>query len=158
MAEKASGTRECPFCKEEIKATALRCKHCLADIPSTMPEHGGVCPWCKETINPEALRCPHCQADLAPGGGALVLGGRPPLRRAFGRQVAASSARATRGTPLRRVSLADLAAQPGEPDGNPCNCWLSFTEADGSVYDLYGCFGGVCVYVAHATSPYGVFE
>lgn len=25
-------TRECPFCKEEIKSTAVRCRHCHADL------------------------------------------------------------------------------------------------------------------------------
>jgi hypothetical protein len=32
-------TRECPFCKEEIKAAAVRCKHCLSDLT----KHGCGC-------------------------------------------------------------------------------------------------------------------
>lgn len=57
-------TRECPFCKEEIKAEALRCKHCHASVAVEEPTHGGICPFCKESIKAEALRCKHCKADL----------------------------------------------------------------------------------------------
>lgn len=58
------GTRECPFCKEEIKADAVKCKHCGSRIAATQPEHGGVCPFCKESINPEAILCKHCKSNL----------------------------------------------------------------------------------------------
>jgi hypothetical protein len=33
MADLATKTRACPFCKEEIKTSATRCMHCHADIP-----------------------------------------------------------------------------------------------------------------------------
>jgi hypothetical protein len=62
-----AGIRECPFCREEVKAQATRCKHCHAAIPAEAPGHGGVCPLCKEDIKPDAVRCRHCQADLRPG-------------------------------------------------------------------------------------------
>jgi hypothetical protein len=154
MAEKASETRECPFCKEEIKATALRCKHCLADIPPATPDHGGVCPFCKEAINTEAIRCPHCQADLAPGGAALLLRGRLPFGVVPRQRVAAPSARATRRTPRRRPGLAEFAANRDPCDG----CFVSATDADGSVWDLTDCDEDWCYYEPHPTSPYGVFE
>jgi double zinc ribbon protein len=68
MPEPALTTRQCPFCKEEVKVDAIRCKHCYATIPQVNPTHGGVCPFCKEDIHPEAIRCKHCKADLTPGG------------------------------------------------------------------------------------------
>ena len=67
-------SRECPFCKEEVKATALRCKHCQAALVPTRPEHGGECPFCKEAINVEALRCKHCRADVAGSRGMIIYG------------------------------------------------------------------------------------
>jgi hypothetical protein len=51
-----SATRECPFCKEDVKAAAVRCRHCQAALVPTRPDHEGVCPFCKEEINVEAIR------------------------------------------------------------------------------------------------------
>ncbi len=68
MQEQESATRQCPYCKEEIKAEAVRCKYCQATFPPEKPTHGGVCPYCKENINPEAIRCLHCKSDLTPAG------------------------------------------------------------------------------------------
>lgn len=53
-------TRECPFCKEEIKADAIKCKHCRSTVKPKTPSHGGVCPYCKEEIKPDAIKCKHC--------------------------------------------------------------------------------------------------
>lgn len=61
-------TRACPFCKEDVKADAIRCKHCHARIAPVGPTHGGVCPYCKEDINLEAIRCKHCHADVGSAG------------------------------------------------------------------------------------------
>lgn len=52
--------RECPFCKEEIKAAAVKCKHCHSALQPKTPPHGGVCPYCKEAIKPDAIKCKHC--------------------------------------------------------------------------------------------------
>lgn len=66
MPEGEEATRECPSCKEEVKAAAVRCKHCHATLSPETPAHGGVCPFCREAIHPEAIRCRHCKSDLAP--------------------------------------------------------------------------------------------
>jgi len=100
-----SQTRACPYCKEEIRVDAVKCKHCgsmLADRPS----HGGTCPFCKETIHAEAIRCKHCRANLVPdkpsnaGCGCNHVGLRP------GQPV----------TTMRRVGVLD----PPRPGGE---CW-----------------------------------
>lgn len=71
-----SATRECPLCKEDVKAAAVRCRHCQAALVPTRPDHEGVCPFCKEEINVEAIRCKHCQADVA-GAKAIIVYDRP---------------------------------------------------------------------------------
>lgn len=80
MPDAESETRTCPFCKEEVKATAVRCRHCLADITPTRAEHGGVCPLCREEIKADAIRCKHCRATLVPDArSVLVRVPRPSL-------------------------------------------------------------------------------
>jgi hypothetical protein len=32
----AAATKLCPFCAEEVKAAAIRCKHCQADLPADL--------------------------------------------------------------------------------------------------------------------------
>jgi len=66
MAEQSigSGTTTCPYCKEEIKAGAIKCKHCGSAIAAAQPAHGGTCPYCKEEIHKDAVRCKHCHAAL----------------------------------------------------------------------------------------------
>jgi hypothetical protein len=60
--------RPCPYCKEDIKADAIKCKHCWSAVAPDKPAHAGICPFCKEDIKPDAIRCKHCKADLRPGG------------------------------------------------------------------------------------------
>lgn len=57
-------TRTCPFCKEEIKADAIKCKHCKSKLAPVQPDHEGVCPFCKEDVNPEAIKCKHCGSQI----------------------------------------------------------------------------------------------
>jgi hypothetical protein len=66
MADNSIAT--CPFCKEEVKASAVRCKHCRSELPVTQSRHGGVCPYCKEDIMLNALKCKHCLSILSSGG------------------------------------------------------------------------------------------
>lgn len=61
-------TRQCPYCKEEIKAEAIRCKHCRSSVAPEKASHGGTCPYCRETVHPDAIKCKHCGASLAPAG------------------------------------------------------------------------------------------
>ena len=74
MPDHEAETRECPYCKEDVKAGAIRCKHCHAQIAPVGPTHQGVCPFCKEDIKVDAIRCKHCHADLRPGVRAGVGG------------------------------------------------------------------------------------
>jgi Double zinc ribbon len=63
-AKRTTDTRECPYCKEEVKAEAVLCKHCGSRLTPEKPSHGGTCPYCKESINPEATKCKHCKSIL----------------------------------------------------------------------------------------------
>jgi hypothetical protein len=63
MAE--ASTKECDFCKETIRADAVRCKHCGSVVGSPGPTHGGTCPYCKEAIKADALKCKHCGSWVA---------------------------------------------------------------------------------------------
>lgn len=57
------GNKHCPYCGEEIKATAKKCKHCgefLEEIPAEEPDTKIICPYCGEEILSTALKCKHC--------------------------------------------------------------------------------------------------
>lgn len=56
--------RQCPFCKEDVRSDAIKCKHCLSALRPETPDHAGTCPYCKEDIKSDALRCKHCKSDL----------------------------------------------------------------------------------------------
>ena len=58
--------RQCPYCKEEIKADALKCKHCRSALEPEAPAHGGTCPLCKESIQVDAIKCKHCGSYVGP--------------------------------------------------------------------------------------------
>jgi hypothetical protein len=57
-------TETCPYCKEEIKPDAIKCKHCSSKLAPVMPSHNGTCPYCKEDIKPDAIKCKHCQSMI----------------------------------------------------------------------------------------------
>lgn len=64
VANNEKKTRECPYCKEEILADAIKCKHCASSVAAEAPSHKGICPYCKEQINPEAIKCKHCKSAV----------------------------------------------------------------------------------------------
>jgi Double zinc ribbon len=64
VADQQAEIVQCPYCKEDIRADALVCKHCRSRLAPHTPGHGGTCPYCKETIHPEAVRCKHCGSNL----------------------------------------------------------------------------------------------
>ncbi len=68
MTTEPQAGRQCPYCKEEIKAEAIKCKHCGSGVTPERPAHQGTCPFCKEQINPEAIKCKHCKSVLNSDG------------------------------------------------------------------------------------------
>lgn len=58
-------TTTCPYCREEIRTDAVRCKHCGGRVVSKLtPTHGGTCPYCREAIARDATICRHCRSQL----------------------------------------------------------------------------------------------
>jgi hypothetical protein len=150
MEDRESETRQCPFCKEDIKQAATRCKHCLSTIPAEVPGHGGVCPFCKEDINVEAVRCPHCAADF--GTYAQYAGRRrgvmpgpfgPRARKAVTRRPAGPQQR----SPLFR--------------SNECEGCADTDTDEAGTWTLLECSEHFCIYELTdpvPPSPYGVFR
>ena len=62
--DEQQAARQCPYCREDIKADAIKCKHCGSRLTPTLPAHEGICPYCKEEIHPEAIKCKHCKSTL----------------------------------------------------------------------------------------------
>jgi hypothetical protein len=121
-----SETRECPFCKEEIMAEAIKCKHCGSRVTPERPGHRGICPFCKEEIHPDAIRCKHCHSDLSHTDPGCDCGSPWEFRQ---RQV---------GGALRPSEVALLATPamqqtgPGFPPGeSACSqlCWLQCMQS-----------------------------
>jgi len=62
----------CEFCKEDIKADAIKCKHCGSMLKAKSPVHEGTCPYCKENIHPDAIKCKHCKSALGEENSAVL--------------------------------------------------------------------------------------
>src|ERR1700759_204275 len=108
MAESGTEMRACPYCQEQVQTTAVRCIHCLADIP-VGPEHGGECPFCRGEIKAEAIRCKHCHATLVSAVQPVLARVQRPariMRRRGGDQAEA-------GRPQPGNSAADAAGTHG---------------------------------------------
>jgi hypothetical protein len=62
--------KQCPYCAETIKATAVKCKHCKSDLPLEKAEEIKrevvlkPCPFCAENIVVKSEKCPHCESKL----------------------------------------------------------------------------------------------
>jgi hypothetical protein len=114
----ADKTRACPFCKEEIKADAVVCKHCRSAIPPEKPPHGGTCPYCKETIHKEAIKCNHCGSTV---GQVADCGCSPHEARM---QPAAS--RAANATGDLQGASANPTAMAAQTSCGPCQAHYAF--------------------------------
>ena len=129
MSEQASITRLCPFCKEEVKADAIRCKHCQVAIPlQEKPSHHGVCPFCKEQIHPEAIRCKHCKTDL-------ILGGTETFFREFRHAGLPGSFQRIPGRRIALRSTGRPRMAGNEPGVDPSGC-LEIVHSGGHMYCL----------------------
>lgn len=77
----------CPFCKAEIAADALKCRHCGEWVkekpkPAEPEVPKSPCQWCQKPVPSNAVRCPHCNGSMR----------RTP-----------TTATATRGSPVLRT-------------------------------------------------------
>ncbi len=60
------GTKICPYCGEEILATAKKCKHCGEWLPTEPQSEKIICPVCAEVIDAGVAICPLCNEPIRP--------------------------------------------------------------------------------------------
>lgn len=151
--------RECPLCREEVRADALRCKHCQAALVPERPDHGGTCPYCKEAIKPEAIRCKHCHANLAPGASGCGCGeGARRIRRvARGSRTTRSVPRGSGRTGRRRFGTRGVDPALFARRYAPC---ADYDIDDDGTWQLIGETEDQCIYelVDPAGGHYGIFD
>ena len=59
--------RECPFCKELIRADATKCRFCRSDLTDGVPSEATLTESTAYQPQAEVLLCPSCHAPIVPG-------------------------------------------------------------------------------------------
>jgi hypothetical protein len=67
----SSKQKECPFCKEQVQADAIVCRHCLFDTTAKYEP----CGHCGELIKQVATLCRFCNTRKAPPVEKIVVAG-----------------------------------------------------------------------------------
>jgi Double zinc ribbon len=143
------GARSCPFCKELIKADAIKCKYCASAVAPEKAPHGGICPYCKEEIHLEAIKCKHCKSSLEASsqtdcgcndnGSMTELAGRGSSTSAGELRISTSASLRTR----RLASNLIIVGGPADPT-DPWHC-QGFYECTNVCVPWLGCVP-VCVW------------
>jgi len=150
MSDQQSATRQCPYCKEEIKAGAIRCKYCHAAIPPERPGHKGVCPFCKENINPQATRCLHCKANLAAEAQTSC---QPGALKVLPRsRIGAPVLRLRRMLTSERCGGYSTSLVREVCDGCPNSHYGTLSDGSVVVWTFIGCTEDECLYEAQGVS------
>lgn len=61
-------TKNCPFCAEEIKAEAIKCKHCSESLVRRTTKGANACPKCSKEFDDTWKVCLHCGVPLIKNG------------------------------------------------------------------------------------------